>query len=66
MARNLLTTELQKEFKTKKEITTAEVRAFYKKYFQEVKDSTVNWKIYHLILQGVLTRKKIGVYQLSK
>lgn len=66
MARELLSKELSKEFKSKKEFTTAEVRIFYQKHVKGIKDSTVNWKIYHLIMEGVITRKRIGVYQLNK
>lgn len=66
MARKLLSKELSKEFKSKKEFTTAEVRNFYQSHFKGIKDSTVNWKIYHLIMEGVITRKRIGVYQINK
>lgn len=66
MARELFSKELTKEFKSKKEFTTADVRAFYQKHIKGIKDSTVNWKIYHLIMDGVLVRKKIGVYHLKK
>lgn len=66
MARELFSKELSKEFKSKKEFTTADVRVFYQKQVKGIKDSTVNWKIYHLIKEGVMTRKKIGVYQLNK
>jgi hypothetical protein len=66
MARELLSKELSKEFKSKKEITTADVRHFYQKHIKGIKDSTVNWKIYHLIMEEVLVRKKIGVYHLKK
>lgn len=66
MARELLSKELAKEFKSKKEFTTADVRAFYQKHIKGIKDSTVNWKIYHLIMEGAITRKKIGLYQLNK
>lgn len=66
MARELFSKELTKEFQSKKEFTTAEVRNFYQKHVKGIKDSTVNWKIYHLIMEGVITRKRIGVYQLNK
>lgn len=66
MPRDLLTKEIYRDFKSKKEFTTADVRAFYQKHIKGIKDSTVNWKIYHLIMEGVLIRKKIGVYHLNK
>jgi len=66
MPRDLLTEEIFWEFKSKKEFTTANVRAFDKKHIKGIKDSTVNWKIYHLVIEGVLVRKKNGVYHLNK
>ena len=47
MARLLLEKELIKDFKNKIEFTTADVRVFYQKHQKDIKNSTVNWKIYH-------------------
>lgn len=66
MARKILSKELLRDFKTKREFSTAEVRIFYKKYITDIKDSTINWNIYHLIKEGKIRRKKIGVYQINK
>jgi|688.fasta_scaffold2443730_1 hypothetical protein len=65
MARLLLEKELIKEFKNKIEFTTSDVRVFYQKQQKDIKNSTVNWKIYHLVKEGVIVRMKIGVYNIK-
>jgi hypothetical protein len=66
MARLLLEKELIKDFKNKIEFTTADVRVFYQKHQKDIKNSTVNWKIYHLIKEKIIIRKKIGMYKINK
>lgn len=66
MARELYSNELRDEFNNREQFTTADVRNFYNQYVPDIKDSTVNWKIYHLIKEGVITRVRIGVYQLNQ
>jgi hypothetical protein len=66
MARLLLEKELIKEFKNKDEFTTADVRVFYQKHLKDIKNPTVNWKIYHLVKEKIITRKKIGMYKINK
>jgi hypothetical protein len=41
-----------------KDLTTEDVRAFYLKHIEGIKDSTVNLNIYQLIMEGVILRKK--------
>ncbi len=65
MARELFSNELRDEFNDREQFTTADVRNFYHRYVPGIKDSTVNWKIYHLTKEGVITRLRIGVYQLK-
>ena len=66
MARLLLEKELIKEFKKKIEFSTSDVRKFYQKHQKDIKNSTVNWRIYDLVKEGVINRKKIGSYQINK
>ena len=66
MARQLLTDELVNEFRKHEEFTTSEIRQFYKNNIANIKDSTINWKVYHLIKVGVIERKKIGVFKIVK
>ncbi len=61
----LLEKELVRKFKNKIEFTTSDVRVFYQKHQKDIKNSTVNWKIYHLVKEGVILRKKIGLYQIN-
>ena len=65
MPKLLLEKEIIKEFRNKPEFTTSDVREFYQKHQKDIKNSTVNWKIYHLVNEGVITRKKIGLYKLK-
>lgn len=66
MARLLLEKELIKEFKSKEDFTTADVRVFYQKHQKDIKNSTVNWKIYHLVKEKIIIRNKIGIYKINK
>jgi len=65
MTKKLFITELTTAFKGKKEFTNKDVQEFYAAHIAEVKASTVNWKIYHLVLQGIIVRKRKGVYIIS-
>lgn len=65
MASFLLEKELIKEFKKKDEFTTSDVRLFYQKHQKDIKNSTVNWKIYHLVEEGFMVRKKIGLFKIN-
>jgi hypothetical protein len=62
MTKNLFISELVTAFKGKKEFTNKDVQAFYAAHIADVKISTVNWKIYHLVMQGVIVRKRKGVF----
>jgi hypothetical protein len=66
MARLLLEKELVKQFKKTDEFSTSDVRVFYQKHQKDIKNSTVNWKIYHLVNKGILKRIKIGIYTINK
>lgn len=66
MARLLLEKELVKQFKKTDEFTTSDVRVFYQIHQKDIKNSTVNWKIYHLVKIGILIRIKIGLYKINK
>ena len=63
MARNLLIKEFNKEFKSKKDYTTSDIKVFYRKHIKGIKDSTIGWNVYHLVLQGEISRIKIGHYK---
>ncbi len=65
MARLLLESEIIAAFRDKPEFKTSEVRKFYQKHQKDIKNSTVNWRIYHLVKFGVIVRKKIGLYQIN-
>jgi hypothetical protein len=58
--------ELQQHFKTDVDFTTDELALFYKRFDPDVKNNTVNWRVYTLIQSGVLTRVSKGKFSLSK
>jgi hypothetical protein len=64
MNRNLLIPEFLEEFSHGVEITTSDVRNFYRRHIDNIKDSTVGWKIFHLIRQGIIIRTRIGKYHI--
>ena len=65
MARLLLEKELVKKFKEKDEFTTSDVRGFYQQHQKDIKNSTVNWNIYHLVKEEVIVRKKVGLFKIK-
>ena len=65
MPRNLFIDELQSAFRNHAAFTTVEVRGFYQHHVPGIINSTVNWKIYHLIEAGVIIRIQRGVYRLN-
>ncbi len=66
MDRNLLINEFLEEFNQGIEITTSDVRHFYRRHITNINDSTIGWKIFHLIRQGVIIRTRIGKYQIIR
>ncbi|MDR3266278.1 MAG: hypothetical protein LBT24_01735 [Tannerella sp.] len=58
--------ELSKQFKQSKMLTTADIDTFYRAVEPDISKSTVNWRIYSLVKQGVIQRTGNGVYCLGE
>ncbi|MDR0505917.1 MAG: hypothetical protein LBH32_03735, partial [Dysgonamonadaceae bacterium] len=58
--------ELSKRFKQSKTLTTADIDTFYRAAEPDISKSTVNWRIYSLVRQGVIQRTGNGVYCLGE
>jgi hypothetical protein len=58
--------QLKKEFKTQKSFKTKDITVFFKKFEPNIKSTTINWRIYHLIKEGVLERVGRGEFKLNK
>ena len=63
MARNILLNEFNRSFKKGDVIETKEIRGWYKANINGIKDSTVSWNIYHLMMNGVIHRERKGFYK---
>ena len=53
-------------FKDKEIFETSELVKFYQQWDKEVKKATINWRVYHLIQTGVLTRTGRGKFAIGK
>lgn len=62
----LKTQKLKKQFAQNGIITTSEVVDFYKKFDPEIPRTTVNWRVYQLVKQGVLDRVGKGKFKMGK
>lgn len=58
--------KLFEHFKNQHSFTTSDVYRFFSKTRPNIKKSTVNWRIYYLVQQGLLQRVGRGVYTLGK
>lgn len=58
--------ELKQQFTQNALIKTSEVVDFYKKYEPEIPRTTVNWRVYELVKQGVLERIGKGRFKIGK
>ncbi len=58
--------ELKQQFAQNRLITTSEVVAFYKKFEPSIPRSTVNWRVYELVKQGILERVGKGKFKIGK
>jgi len=57
--------ELKKHFSENVIFTTNDVVAFYSNYESDIPRSTVNWRVYQLVRQGVLERVGKGKFRLG-
>ena len=53
-------------FKRQESFTLNDVYHFFRNTQPDIKSGTVNWRIYHLVQQGVLQRIGRGIYMLGK
>lgn len=58
--------ELRDYFAHKEQISVSELIDFYKQFEENVKRSTIDWRIYELNRKGILHRIARGIYSLSK
>jgi hypothetical protein len=63
---NLHIEKLKGHFSGTSHFHTRDVREFYRSFDKDLKTSTINWRIHHLVNQGVLRRMGRGVFQLGK
>jgi predicted DNA-binding transcriptional regulator len=66
MTIKLNTSNLKKRFKKNKTLTTNDIDMFYRVTEPDISKSTVNWRIYSLVRQGVIQRTGKGVYCLGE
>jgi hypothetical protein len=58
--------ELKQQFTQNGLITTSEVVDFYKNFEPKIPRSTVNWRVYELVKQGILKRVGKGKFKIGK
>ena len=58
--------ELKQQFTKNGLITTSEVVDFYRQYESKIPRSTVNWRVYELVKQGILERVGKGKFKIGK
>lgn len=63
---NILKDELYRSFENKKSFTITDIYNSFSKIQSNIKRSTVNWRIHHLVQQGMLQRIGRGVYRLGR
>lgn len=59
------TQELENHFRGHQNVSIDELYRFYKEDDPDLKRSTLRWRIYELINEGILQRVKRGVYTLA-
>ena len=57
---------LSERFKQSKTLTTIDIDTFYRTADSDISKSTVNWRIYSLVKQGIIQRIGNGVYCLGE
>jgi len=62
----LYTTQLKQYLKDFKSFKTEDIASFYQESEPELKKTTLNWRIYHLVEKGILERVGKGVFRLGK
>lgn len=45
---------------------TSDISNFYRSLEPDVKQATINWRVYHLVSKGVLERRGRGVYKIGR
>ena len=58
--------KLKSYFETKKDFNTSDIANFYRVDQPELKISTVNWRIYNLVQNGIIERVGKGVFRIGK
>ena len=66
METNTLKDRLSQYFINMVSFTTTDIYNFFSKTQPDIKKNTVNWRIYHLVQQGVLQKIGRGVYAFGK
>jgi len=54
--------KLKAHFKGEKSFDTAQISAFYRQFDRNIKQTTINWRIYQLVKKGVLKRISRGKF----
>lgn len=57
---------MKHHFKSKAVFETKDIAAFYKQTESNIKPTTINWRIYALVQNGILHRIGRGKYSLGK
>jgi len=57
---------LKSRFEAKKSFKTCDIALFYKQKEPNLHQTTLNWRIYHLVQQGILERLGRGVFRIGK
>ncbi|TPE41059.1 DUF6577 family protein [Pontibacter mangrovi] len=55
-----------KKFEKASSFTTSDISDFYLRYGDEIPQSTINWRVYHLVRKGVIQRIGRGVFKIGK
>jgi len=58
--------KLKECFGDKENFKTNDISNFYRSLEADVKQATINWRVYSLVLKGILERKGRGVYKIGK
>ncbi|MDZ7772227.1 MAG: DUF6577 family protein [Balneolaceae bacterium] len=58
--------DLQEYFSNDEILKTKDIADFYRKYDEDLKNSTINWRVYKLVKNGALQRIGRGVFKLGQ
>jgi hypothetical protein len=53
-------------FGDKEAFETSDIASFYRNLEPDIKQATINWRVYYLVSKGLLERKGRGVYKIGK